>query len=172
VKNHAHLVRHLLEIVSGSAVGLGELGQIVEPLLAVFLGIDEQLLRVRIPVLRHDAVEVSKQSEGPYVIRIGRHQLFGGVQRLRRITGLLVGAHQKLERLVLHDAVGILGIERFQAADFRGRILRTGGGYIGVVLRRIFDHRRRRLRCGRLCLCWRRGRLCRCCLRSTLSSCD
>src|SRR3984957_6258896 len=51
VKNHAHLVGHLLEIFRRSAIGLDELGEIVEPLLAVFLGIDEQLFGVGVSVL-------------------------------------------------------------------------------------------------------------------------
>src|ERR1019366_6780705 len=59
--------------------------------------------------------------------------------RLRLTEHLLIGAHQKFQRVFLHHAVGILSHKRFQAADLGRGVGLLRGAHVGVILRRVLD---------------------------------
>src|SRR5439155_1370434 len=85
------------------------------------------------PLLRA-AFGKGQQREGTYIIRIDREQPIGGIGHFGRIIGLLISAHQRLQRVLLDNAVGILRQESFQAADLGGGILLLHRADIRVVL--------------------------------------
>src|SRR5256884_9780987 len=58
----------------------------------------------------------------------------GGIGHFGRIIGLLISAHQRLHRVLLDDAVGILRQESFQAADLGSGILLLHRADVGIVL--------------------------------------
>jgi len=82
---------------------------------------------------------VSQEHERARAVGVDREKAVGRVDDLGLIARLLIRSHQQLQRVFFHYAVGILGEERFQAADLGRGIGLLDGADVGVVFRRILD---------------------------------
>ncbi len=134
------------EVSIAHAVRLLHVLQRLQALLAILLGFGQIVRICGPPCDASCAIVVGQQRQSADVVGIRLQHAVGGVQRLLRVAGLLIGDHQQLQRVFLHHRVGIGLQEGFQCLRFLRGILLLDGVHVSVVFSRILDFLLLRLR--------------------------
>src|ERR1019366_1726005 len=87
------------------------------------------------------AVVVSEQRQSSNVVGVGLKHAVSSVNRLLGIASLLIGAHQRYQRVFLHDAIGVGLQESLDGLGLGGGIGLLDGVDIRVISRRVLDLR-------------------------------
>ena len=137
----AEFIVELGEVGVAHALRLRRIGQASKPFWPYCMAEVDILRGISATLRSHVAVIIGEQRQGTNVVGIGLKHAVRGVNGLLGIAGLLIGAHQRHQRVFLHDGVRVGLQESLDGLSFGGGVRLLHRVDVRVVFSRILNLR-------------------------------